>query len=149
MSNIYIKAILLTLLSMVFTLQSSNAQSCRGFEKKCQSAPKYFEASSLSRSITMRKARKTIINQTFYGNREYFISVCGKRNLGKIHFRLIADDESQSVLYDNAIENFMPTQLFVIQNTMKVKIEITAPHYFDDMNSACAGVQVYYNRSGN
>ncbi|GAO28893.1 hypothetical protein [Geofilum rubicundum] len=95
----------------------------------------------------MRKARKTIIHQTFYGNREYFISVCGKKRLGNIHFRLIADDESQTVLYDNAIENFQETQLFVIQNTMKVKIELSAPHYFDDQNSECAGVQVHYNRN--
>jgi hypothetical protein len=149
MHNTYIKLLLLTILGILFSLQGTTAQSCRGYDKKCDSAPKHFEASSLSRSITMRKARKTVINQTFYGNREYFISVCGKKRLGKIHFRLIADDESQTVLYDNAIENFLETQLFVIQNTMKVKIELSAPHYFDDQNAECAGVQVYYNRNDN
>src|SRR5690606_4866660 len=100
----YIKIFILTVIGILFSLQGTTAQSCRGYEKRCDSAPKHFEASSLSRSITMRKARKTVINQTFYGNREYFISVCGKKRLGNIHFRLIADDESQTVLYDNAIE---------------------------------------------
>jgi hypothetical protein len=96
----------------------------------------------------MRKARKVVINQTFFGDREYFISVCGRKKLGDIHFRLISDDENQTVLYDNAAVNFQPSQLFVIQNTMKIKIELSAPHYFDDYNSECAGVQISYHKSG-
>ncbi|HHU58774.1 MAG TPA: hypothetical protein GXZ39_10830, partial [Bacteroidales bacterium] len=67
----------------------------------------------------------------------------------KIHFRLISDDEDQMVLYDNAVDNFKETQLFVIQNTMKVKLELSAPHYFDDRNAECAGVQIHYHRSDN
>jgi hypothetical protein len=145
MNNIKIKLVLLSIISLT-VFQTSFGQSCRGFESKCGSAPKYFTSSSLSRAIAMRKARKVIVNQTFYGDREYFVSVCGKSKLGKIHFRLITEDGNETVLYDNAIENFRESQLFVIQNTMNVKIELSAPHYFDDENSECAAILISYNK---
>lgn len=149
MKTIFTRLILLSALLLAGGLPQVKAQSCRGYDKRCESAPKHFEASSLTRSITVRKARKTVINQVFYGDREYFVSVCGHRRLGKIHFRLISDDEDQMVLYDNAVDNFKETQLFVIQNTMKIKLELSAPHYFDDRNAECAGVQIHYHRSDN
>ena len=88
--------------------------------------------------------RKVTINQVFYGDRTYQISVCGKGRLGKIQYRLLSDDGQRSVLYDNAVDNFQPLKLFEIQSTMKIIIEITAPHYFDDETSECAGVKIAY-----
>ena len=135
---------------VLFTLgitANSEAQNCIGFEKRCEEAPKYFTKSSLSRSLSVRKGRKLLINQTFFGNREYFVSVCGKKKIGDIHLRIIADDDNKMVLFDNAANNFKPTQLFVIQNTMKVKIELTAPYYFDNMHAECAGIQIHYHQS--
>lgn len=124
-----------------------HGQNCKGYEKKCNSAPSGFKSSSLSRSISMRKMRKVLINQVLYGDRTYYLSVCGKNKLGKIHFRVLADDEQRSVLYDNAIDNFKTNKLFEIQTTMKVIIEITAPHYFDDRGSECAGISVAYRKN--
>lgn len=128
-------------------MSNSHAQNCSGFEKRCEEAPKYFTKNSLSRSLSVRKGRKLIINQTFFGDREYFVSVCGKKKIGDIHLRIIADDDNKMVLFDNAANNFKPTQLFVIQNTMKVKIELTAPYYFDNMHAECAGIQIHYHQS--
>jgi len=88
--------------------------------------------------------RKVVINQVLYGDRTYQISVCGKNRLGKIQFRLISDDEQRTVLYDNAVDNFKQVKLFEINSTMKVVIEITAPHFFEDGISECAGVKIYY-----
>lgn len=121
-------------------------QNCKGFQKRCSSPPKNFKSSSLSRSVTMRKMRKIVVNQIFYGDRTYHISVCGKNKLGKIHYRLIADDEQRSILYDNAIDNFKPDNVFEIQSTMKVIIELTAPHYFEDGSAECAGISVSYKK---
>ncbi|TCO08828.1 hypothetical protein [Natronoflexus pectinivorans] len=137
---------ILTLLLGTLAIQDGYSQNCRGYERRCDSAPRYFQSSSLSRAVTLRKGRKIVINQTFFGNREYFISVCGHNRLGKIHFRLIADDEDQTILYDNAADDFKESQLFVILNTMAVKVEISAPHYFDDRGSECAGVRIFYNQ---
>lgn len=136
-----------TLIVLILLLALSNelnAQSCSGYDKKCASAPKEFKASSLSRSISLRKMRKVVINQVLYGDRTYQISVCGKNRLGKIQFRLISDDEQRTVLYDNAVDNFKQVKLFEINSTMKVVIEITAPHFFEDGISECAGVKIYY-----
>ena len=121
-------------------------QNCKGYEKKCNSAPSGFKSSSLSRSLSMRKMRKVVINQVLYGDRTYHISVCGKKQLGKIHFRILADDEQRSVLYDNAVDNFKTNKLFEIQATMKIHIEITAPHFFDDRGSECAGINISYRK---
>jgi len=145
-TNIF-RVALIILISTSISLVEPNAQNCRDFERRCKGAPGYFEASSLSRSVTLRKARRVIINQTFYGGTEYFISVCGRDRLGKIHFRLIASDESNTILYDNAADDFNQTQLFVIKNTMAVKIELSAPHFFDPNSAECAGIRISYHRS--
>lgn len=142
----YILSVCLVFITSSGFTASMSTQNCSGFEKKCESAPSYFTKSSLSRSITLRKARKVVINQTFLGGREYYISICGRKKIGDLHLRLIADDENQMVLFDNAANNFKTTQLFVIQNTMKVKIELSAPHYFDDIHAECAGIQIHYHQ---
>lgn len=134
----------------LFTLgvtTNSEAQNCSGFEKRCEEAPKYFTKSALSRSFSVRKGRKLLINQTFFGDREYFVSVCGKKKIGDIHLRIIADDENKMILFDNAANNFKSSQIFVVQNTMKVKIELSAPYYFDNVHSECAGIQIHYHQS--
>ncbi len=149
MLRVFVKYIF-TSCFLFFTLgftSNSEAQNCSGFEKRCEEAPKYFKKSSLSRSLSVRKGRKLIINQTFFGGREYYVSVCGKKKIGDIHLRIIADDDNKMVLFDNAANNFKPTQLFVIQNTMKVKIELSAPYYFDNVHSECAGIQIHYHQS--
>jgi hypothetical protein len=137
-------------LLLIFTLTAFfvpvHGQRCTGFDKRCASAPAQFEASSLSRSVSMRKGRKVVITQIFYGNSEYFISVCGKNRLGNIHFRLISVDNNNTVLYDNASDSFKDSQLFVINNTMNVRIELSAPHYFDDSNSECAGIKIFRSK---
>ncbi len=140
-------SILYIVLIVSFFLANSGeaiSQNCSGYEKKCASAPKDFKASTLSRSISLRKMRKVAINQVLYGDRTYQVSVCGKNSLGKIQYRILSDDDQRSVLYDNAVDNFNPTKLFEIQSTMKIVIEITAPHFFIDGSSECAGVKISY-----
>ncbi|MDG5800580.1 hypothetical protein QA597_09440 [Marinilabiliaceae bacterium ANBcel2] len=132
----------------IFNSINVEAQRCRGYDSKCDNPPNYFESSSLSRSTSIRRGRKVVFNQTFYGNREYYVSVCGHRRLGELHFRLIADNEDETVLYDNATDDFSNTRLFVIQSTMQIKIEVSAPHYFDERNSECAGIRISYHQSG-
>ena len=145
MKHKYVIHLLIPILAIIFVnVENVSGQNCAGYDKKCASAPKEFKASTLSRSISLRKMRKVIVNQVFYGDRTYQISVCGKSKLGKIQYRVLSDDESRSVLYDNAVDNFKQMKFFEIQSTMKIIIEITAPHYFDESTSECAGVKIYY-----
>ncbi|MFT3739964.1 MAG: hypothetical protein QM786_14525 [Breznakibacter sp.] len=122
----------------------NNAQSCRDYEKKCHSAPKEFKQSSLSRSFAIRKMKKIKLNTTFLGDREYHVAVCGRGKLGKIHIRLISDDAYRTVLYDNAADNFAVEKVFEIRETVKVFVEITAPHFFADNEFECAGINITY-----
>lgn len=148
MKKKYILYLLFAIITALFVnVENVSSQNCAGYDKKCASAPKEFKASTLSRSISIRKMRKVIVNQVFYGDRTYQISVCGKSKLGKIQYRILSDDENRSVLYDNAVDNFKPMKFFEIQTTMKIIIEITAPHYFDESTSECAGVKIYYKSS--
>jgi hypothetical protein len=145
MKQKYIRYLLIPVLAvMLGHVEQVSGQNCAGYDKKCPSAPKGFKSSTLSRSVSIKKMRKIVINQVFYGDRTYQISVCGKSRLGKIQYRLLSDDETRSVLYDNAVDNFKQIKLFEIQSTMKIVIEITAPHYFDEATSECAGVKIYY-----
>ncbi len=122
----------------------SYAQNCKDYEKKCSDAPKGFKSSSMSRSFSMKKQRKVNINQTFYGGRQYYMAVCGKPKLGKIHFRIIEDDENKTVLYDNAADGFTISKMFAFESTIKLIIEISAPNYFTDSESECAGIVLAY-----
>jgi hypothetical protein len=123
---------------------NSNAQNCKDYENKCQSAPKGFKKSSLSRAFSIRKMKKIKLNTTLLGGNEYHISVCGKVKLGNIHIRIITDDTYKSVLYDNAADGFSPTKIFEVEETTKISIEISAPQFFTDSESECAGVNIAY-----
>lgn len=132
---------------IVFSLAGTlagRAQNCRDYEKKCHSAPKEFKQSSLSRSFAIRKMKKIKLNTTFLGDREYHVAICGRGKLGNIHIRLISDDQFRTVLYDNAADNFATEKVFEIRETVKVYVEISAPHFFADNDFECAGINISY-----
>lgn len=128
----------------VYSLEKATAQNCSDYQKKCQQAPREFSRNALSRAFSIRKMKKIALKQTFFGGREYYISICGKSKLGKIHFRLLADNTQRDVLYDNAADNFKNQRLFQIDATLPIIIEVTAPYYFDEKESECAGIVVGY-----
>jgi hypothetical protein len=123
---------------------SAAAQTCKDFENKCQSAPKGFKKSSLSRAFSMRKMKKIKLNTTLLGGNQYFISVCGKAKLGNMHIRIITDDNFKSVLYDNAADDFAANKQFEVEETTKISIEISAPQFFTESESECAGIYIAY-----
>lgn len=128
----------------MFSLEKVSAQNCSDYQKKCQQAPRDFSRSALSRAFSIRKMKKIALKQTLFGGREYFVSICGRPKLGKIHFRLLADNAQRDVLYDNAADNFKNQRLFQIDATLPVIIEVTAPYFFDEKESECAGIVVGY-----
>lgn len=121
-----------------------SGQNCSDYHKKCKGAPKSYKSSSLSRSFTLRKMKRVVIKQTLFAGRMYHISVCGRSNLGKIHIRVLNDDGKKSTLFDNATENFAGEKVFQVEATLPVLIELTAPHFFNDKQSECAGVSISY-----
>lgn len=132
------------LLATLFLPENTFSQNCTDFQKKCQSAPRDFKASSLSRAFSLKKMKKMAIKQTLFAGRQYHIAVCGKGRLGKIHVRVVADNPERTVLYDNAADNFNTQKTFQIDNTIPIVIEISAPHFFEDKIAECAGVSVSY-----
>jgi hypothetical protein len=135
------------IIGSVFGLFSSfegYAQNCRDYEKKCNTAPKDFKKSSLSRAFAIRKMKKVKLSTTFFGGRVYNIAVCGKGKLGNLHIRLVTDDAYRTVLYDNAADDFTTQKNFEFTESLNVFIEISAPQYFDDNEFECAGISVSY-----
>jgi hypothetical protein len=120
------------------------AQNCSGYEKKCHDAPRGYKSSTQSRAFSLRKMKKVVVKQTLFGQREYYLSICGKGKLGKIHVRVLADNPQRDVLYDNASDNFASEKFFQIESTIPVIIEIFAPHFREERVSECAGLFIAY-----
>ena len=122
--------------------QFVNSQSCRDYYKKCNNPGKDYQMSSMSRSFSLKKYKKVNITYTFTGGREYYISVGGKPKLKSIQFRILNSSDN-SVIYDNSVNNFKTDKLILVDRSVVLKFEISAPQLYDD-ESYCAGLLIAF-----
>lgn len=140
--KIYI-VILIAVFLMPFV---SSAQKCVGVSYNYELPENDGFKKSLSQSFTIQKGESILINQTFFENNEYFISLFGNTNIGKIRFRLLSKDgDENQVLFDNANYNYKLTQNLIIKNTVPLIIEISAPNH-DSIHHECLGIQIHFNK---
>ncbi len=141
--KIYI-VILIAVFLMPFV---SSAQKCVGVNYNYELPKSDGFKKSLSQSFTIQKGESILINQTFFENNEYFISLFGNENIGKIRFRLLSKTgDKNQVLFDNANNNYKLTQNIIIKNTVPLIIEISAPNH-DSIHHECLGIQIHFNRN--
>ncbi len=133
-----------TILLVLFTIaQFVSAQNCTNFDRKCATPnDKKFEKSSMSRSVKIRAKQKQAINITLFEGKEYYISVCGKSNLGNIQMKIISGFDKK-VIYDNAANGFTDFITIKSELTQKLIFEISAPTgKFDGNEHECVGVLI-------
>ncbi len=135
---IFIISLLLTSIT-----QNTFSQKCAGFEKQIQISSDKVLKKSLSKSFAIKEKEVIAINHIFYENNEYFISVKGSKKLGKIRIKLL--DENKKVLFDNSLANFKTSQNFIIEKTMPIRIELSAPDY-SSIHYECLGIKVYFDK---
>ncbi|HCC29971.1 MAG TPA: hypothetical protein DEQ03_07955 [Marinilabiliales bacterium] len=156
-------------LILIFALGSSLAsysqtndyqgRKCFGYQRDSCTTSKniFYKVHEESRSALFLKGQTSSTRFTIYNGRDYRISLCWDPVLGsQIKFKLI-DAQSQTVLYDNATEQYSSEFEFTTTQTRDILIEVTIPgesaslealtneeiiFVRKDMELGCVGVRV-------
>jgi hypothetical protein len=120
-------------------------QDCSNTFKKCKNPDKSYKISASSRSIKMRKGRKSRIVLTAYQGREYYFSTYADRKAGKLQFRIV-DSQSNKVLYDNSTEGLIGEKVFTTDNTTKLFIELFSPNWTSNNKIECVAFKIAYRK---
>lgn len=87
----------------------------------------YYKVHDASRSALFLKGQTSETILTIYNGRDYRVSLCWAPVLGnRILFKII-DRDTESVLYDNANDDFSSDFEFTVAQTREVVIEVTVP----------------------
>ncbi|MCT4647475.1 MAG: hypothetical protein N4A74_20985 [Carboxylicivirga sp.] len=138
------RVILLCLILLASGVNIS-AQNCENTIKKCKTPDKSYKVSATSRSIKMRRGKKSRIVLNAYQNREYYFSAYAEKKAGKLQFRII-DAESNKILYDNSSDEMNDNKLFTVTATKKLYIELLAPNWMSKNTYECAAFKIAYRK---
>lgn len=119
------------LMALVSFSQSNDykVRKCFGYQRdSCEvSQNMYYRVHDASRSALFLKGQKSETILTIYNGRDYRVSLCWAPVLGnRILFKII-DRDSESVLYDNADDDFSSEFEFTVAQTREVIISVTVP----------------------
>ena len=117
------------------------SQDCSNAKNKCKNPDKSFKVSAASRSIKMRRGKKSRIVLNAYGGKEYFFSTYSRPKVGHLQFRII-NSVTNKVLYDNSAEGLVSEKIFKMEATQKLYIEILAPNWTSKNAYECAAFKI-------
>ncbi len=137
------KMYLITLITFLFVQLATKGNDCNNVYKKCKSPEKDFTLSSSSRSVKIRKGKKSRIVLNVYGGRTYYFSLYSKTKAGALQFKVI-DPESNSIIYDNSVEALTDNKTITVDHTHKLYIDLFAPNWKSQNSYECAGFKVAY-----
>ena len=95
----------------------------------------YYKVHDLSRSALFLKGQTSRTPFSIYNGRDYRISLCWDPILGNHVLFKILDAEGESVLYDNAKDEFSTDFEFTVTQTSDIIIEVTAPKDRNDVGT--------------
>lgn len=126
---------------IVISSANVSAQTCNNVENSCShSNEKGFIKSSMSHSFKIGIKQRRIFNVIMYEGKEYYVSVCGKTELGKIQLKIVSGTDSK-LMYDNAAKGFKNNLNLKSDVTQKLIIEVSAPNgRFENNEPECAGL---------
>jgi len=122
-----------------------HAQNCENTIKKCKNPDKSYKVSATSRSLKMRRGKKSRIVLNAYQDREYYFSAYASKKAGRLQFRII-DADSNRVIYDNASDEMSDNKLFTVSATKKLYIELLAPNWVSNSDYECAAFKIAYRK---
>ena len=126
------------------------AQDCTGYHQyHCQYGDYTFFYSRQSKSALFRRGQTSQLKMVAYGGEDYYISICAHRKFGDLHFRILEDDGSNSVIYDNANDDYSNTIVFSNEITRNLIVEVTVPEgeSKDSDDRRCVGVVIQFRKS--
>ena len=144
------KYVFLGILFTIFFGLPLTGQDCTGYHQyHCIYADYTFFYSRQSKSALMHRGQTSELNMVAYGGEEYYIGVCAHRKFGNIKFRILEDNESRTLIYDNSIDEFASSVVFTNDFTRNLIIEVNVPDgKGSDKERRCVGVIIQFKKLG-
>jgi hypothetical protein len=127
------------------------AQDCSKSKVSKQCDPpkdsRFENIQNLSKSFKKGQTKQYIL--TFIKGKTYYISICSKE-VSDIHIKLREANDTQDVLYDNAIDELRGILDITNKETKKLIVEISLPHHkMGESSSAvvCVGMRIYSRKT--
>lgn len=142
------KKTILLYLFLLFAFSAVHAQDCTGYHQyHCTYADYTFFYSRQSKSALFKRGQTSEMKVIAYGGEDYYIGVCAHRKFGKIEFKIMEDNESRTVIYDNTKDDYAQSVIFSNETTRNLIIEITVPPAKNNENDRrCVGVIIQFKK---
>lgn len=144
------KKILSILFSFSLFALSLSAQDCFFYhEYECKYPNSSYYYSGQSRGALFAYGMTSQFNVVTFGKEEYHISICHQFKLKNVRLRLLEDNESKTVIYDNAEHKYQTEMIFSNNVARKIIIEISVPEDptgKDKTNVYCLGVLIHFKK---
>ena len=144
------KIIILLLVAFLATVSGveTNAQDCTDYHQyHCLYGDYTFFYSRQSKSALFKRGQTSELRIVAYGGEEYYISVCAHRKFGQIKYRILEDNETRNVIYDNSKDGFAESVTFNNKVTRNLIIEVAVPEGDKkDNDRRCVGVVVQFRK---
>jgi hypothetical protein len=144
------KIILMPFAIMLFFPVLLFSQDCTDYHQyHCEYADYSFFYSRQSKSTLFKPGQSSEIKIITYSGEDYYIAVCAHNKFGKIHIRLLEDNENQNVFYDNAKDNYVDNITFSSNVTRNMIVEVSVPEG-DPKNAndrRCVGVVIEFRKT--
>jgi hypothetical protein len=138
----------LVVIGLQFLFFIGKSQDCTEFHQyQCTYADYTYFYSQQSKSILLMRGQSKELNIVAYAGEEYYVSVCAHEKFGNVNFRILEDNVSRTVIYDNAIDNNSTSVFFSNDRTRKLIVEISVPPgKSNDKEKRCIGVLIEFKR---
>ena len=145
------KKIILILFATIFFIPVvSFSQDCTDYHQyHCLYADYTFFYSRQSKSALFKPGQSSELKIVAYTGEDYYIAVCAHRKFGNIRFRLLEDNDSRKVIYDNASDNYAGSLTFSNEVTRNMILEVSVPEgdNKDSNDRRCVGVVIEFRKT--
>lgn len=145
------KKIQLILFSFLFLVPAGMfSQDCTDYHQyHCIYADYTFFYSRQSKSSLFKAGQSTELKIVAYSGEDYYIAICAHRKFGNVRFRIIEDNASRKVFYDNASDNYSESITFSNDITRNLIIEVNVPEGDpkDANDRRCVGVVIEFRKT--
>jgi len=144
------KIILILFALMLLAPGALYSQDCTDYHQyHCVYADYTFFYSRQSKSALFKPGQSSEIKIIAYNGEDYYIAICAHRKFGNVRFRLIEDNDSRKVFYDNAKDNYSESITFSNDVTRNMIIEVSVPEGdpSDSNDRRCVGLVIEFRKT--
>jgi hypothetical protein len=126
------------------------SQDCTDYHQyHCVYADYTFFYSRQSKSALYKPGQSNELRIVAYSGEDYYVAVCAHRKFGNVHFKIMEDNASRKVFYDNANDNYSESIMFSNDITRNLIIEVSVPEgdSKDANDRRCVGVVIEFRKT--